>query len=81
MGPWAHVDHHEPTFVELADMFIEICGGVGQFELIPCEDGIGRRLHDVGQAERWLDFHHESAQLRVISDQANLRRKRKAETD
>lgn len=74
--PQAHVDHLEPRFVELADAFIETCGGVEQFELVPADDRIGRQLADAQQVELWSRFHAARARLRVISAPANLRRTR-----
>jgi hypothetical protein len=77
MGPEAHVDHESPTFVELADKFIELHGSVDDIELVACPDGIGRQLCDPELEARWLDFHEQNASLRVVSKTANLTRKRK----
>jgi hypothetical protein len=77
MGPEAHVDHENPTFVELADKFIELDGSVDDIELMPCPDGIGRQLHDPELEARWSNFHERNASLRVVSKTANLTRKRK----
>ncbi|MET1071906.1 MAG: DCL family protein [Umezawaea sp.] len=77
MGPEAHVDHEDPTFVELADKFIELHGSVDDIELVACQDGIGRRLNDPELETRWSGFHEQNASLRVVSKNANLTRKRK----
>ena len=70
----AHVDHEDPTFIELATAFAESVGG---FEVIAYTDvnGIaGTRLTDASQADQWRAYHHANAKLRVVSVQANLTR-------
>jgi hypothetical protein len=79
MGPGAHVDHEDPTFVELADQFLDLCGAVDDIELVPGENGFGRRLKDAEILLQWSEYHECNARLRVVSKNANLTRKRKVE--
>lgn len=77
-----HVDHHEPSFEELADRFAETEGGYDAIQLTPSLDGhVGRRLADPFLAVRWEDFHREHAHLRLVTAHINLTKKRKRVDD
>jgi len=73
MGPDAHVDHHDPTFAELANTFINIFGGVDKIRLQPSDAG-GTEMADRTQLAAWSWYHQQNARLRVIHRSANLTR-------
>lgn len=68
-----HVDHYDPTFVELADTFAEGVGGYAAITLHQHGDRrISDQLADSRRAEAWRSLHQEQARLRVVSVAANL---------
>jgi len=67
-----HMDHDEPTFIEIADAFARSVGGYDKIETVSDDGGIGRRFVDEAIAERWRTFHRERARLRAVSIRANL---------
>ena len=70
----AHVDHEDPTFIELATAFAESVGGFEVIEYTDVNGIAGTRLTNESQADRWRAYHHANAKLRVVSVQANLTR-------
>ncbi len=69
-----HVDHHPESFDSILARFI-INNGEGKVrETIDNE--IGCQLENIEYKKRWQDFHKESANLRSILAQENLRKKR-----
>lgn len=78
-----HMDHADPTFLELAEQFIASNGGVGAFRILP-DTGAGIsyvELEDKALEGRWQDHHQERAVLRPVLKRVNLsdlRRKRSA---
>jgi hypothetical protein len=78
-----HMDHADPTFLELAERFIAGNGGLEVFRILP-DSGVGissRELEDKALEARWADFHQEHAVLRPVLKRVNLsdlRRKRAA---
>lgn len=68
------VDHHDPTFIELAHEFAELAGGWDRIELTSSDGLIGKEFrHDVvGQG--WQQWHRQHATLRYIHPGANQRR-------
>ncbi|MGW6537446.1 DUF3223 domain-containing protein [Streptomyces sp. NPDC055051] len=74
----AHVDHHAPTFAQIAETFIDAQGGPDAFHIsddIP--DGFSHaELADKEVEAAWQDYHREVAVLRVVTKLANLSRRR-----
>ncbi len=70
-----HVDHEFPsTFEQLVNDFIVLKEiKVDDSLLVPHVDGvIGNRLLCEEMEAKWIEYHRKSAQLRVISRQANM---------
>lgn len=69
-----HVDHYEPTFLELYTAWMKEQGL--RFADIAISDGsaneIGRRMVDDVQLASWQKFHRDNARLRMLSPLANL---------
>lgn len=69
-----HVDHPDPTFLELHTKWFEETG------LTPAdikisdgsENEIGRQMTDMDQKESWQAFHLANARLRLLSPLGNL---------
>ena len=76
-GPDAHVDHSDPTFVELAEGWVLTQGGWDAVNVCP-DDGPGQRLVDHAQHADWIAWHRQRARLRVVHRSANLARYRRA---
>ncbi|MEW2375988.1 hypothetical protein AB0883_07765 [Micromonospora sp. NPDC047812] len=68
----AHVDHAQPTFLDLATAFAEHAGGWDTVQVASGDGVIGTQMADDQQREAWCAFHAERANLRVVSIQANL---------
>lgn len=68
----AHVDHHKPTFDELAQAFAEAEGGWEAISVTSSDGMTGHRLADAHQAQAWDEYHRANASLRLVSIQANL---------
>ncbi|WP_018791465.1 DCL family protein [Salinispora arenicola] len=68
----AHVDHAQPTFLDLATAFAENVGGWDMVQVASGDGVIGTQMADDQQREAWCVFHAERANLRVVSIQANL---------
>jgi hypothetical protein len=68
----AHVHHSDPEFVELADDFAEMMGGYDRIEVSAGDGAIGRRLASAELTAQWQQYHRETANLVVVSAQANL---------
>jgi hypothetical protein len=73
----AHVDHHAPTFGEIARAFLAE-EGIGPAASLPqmTSESTRRYFIDRDLAERWQRFHEQRAVLRLTTAQANLQRKR-----
>lgn len=69
----AHVDHIEP-FAELADRFVETCGGFEAIRLGTSRDHPGPALTNPVQRDVWQAYHAQTARLRVVHASANLAR-------
>jgi hypothetical protein len=74
MGPEAHVDHSDPSFVELAERYADTVGGFDGLQTVAAADGIGHRLADRDRADEWQQYHRQLAVLRVVHRSANLAR-------
>jgi hypothetical protein len=73
----AHVDHHDPTFGQIARDFLEQQGLGTRLPLPELTDaGTRRYLADRALAARWQAHHRQHAVLRLTTAEANLRRKR-----
>lgn len=71
-----HVDHENPTFLQLFNSFISDHGiEVDAVKLADLDEG-GKELVDSELITLWQDYHKKHAKLRCISSQENLRRKR-----
>lgn len=69
-----HVDHRPPqTFKVIADRWIELEGGPDRVRLRSGDGDLGSRLANVQQVGRWQQYHRKKANLRVVSEQANLK--------
>lgn len=69
-----HMDHANPTFLELAEQFIARHGGVSAFRILP-DAGAGityTELEDKALEGRWQDYHQERAVLRPVLKRVNL---------
>ncbi|GGW23342.1 DUF3223 domain-containing protein [Streptomyces alanosinicus] len=69
-----HVDHYDPTFLELAEQFISENEGIEAFRIKPDSgEGIsGLELEDLALEVAWRDFHQRNAQLRPVLKRVNL---------
>jgi hypothetical protein len=69
-----HVDHHNPTFLELYTTWLAQSGL--QIADIKVSDGgdneIGRQMTDPAQKRSWQEFHRAHARLRILSPLGNL---------
>jgi hypothetical protein len=70
-----HVDHHEPTFDELASRFAEVLGGWDRL-VVEWVGATGRRLQNRDHGDVWQIFHRQTAQLRLTHRRCNLARAR-----
>ncbi len=68
-----HVDHYEPTFLELTEQFLASRGvAIADVQVEPTLDGSTEtRLLDRELAKAWGEFHTR-AKLRIVSAHANL---------
>jgi hypothetical protein len=67
-----HVDHGNPTFLQIATQFANSQGGWESVQLARSDGMIGEELASVTQLREWTQFHARIAQLRVVSINANL---------
>jgi hypothetical protein len=68
-----HVDHHDPTFYEMAGAFVADEGGWDAMRLGESADGvIGVQLADSDQQARWSAYHRQLAHLRLVTPLSNL---------
>ena len=69
-----HVDHYDPTFLELVDRFLAAAGlTIEQIAVVPTSDGSTEtRLANAELIEVWRTFHQTHARLRIVSRRANL---------
>jgi hypothetical protein len=74
----AHVDHSDPTFLQLASDFAASEGGWDAIVLRSADGLIGMSLTDLDQLDRWVHRHYQLANLRVVSRIANLSLLRRA---
>lgn len=74
--PTTHVDHYEPSFIELAEKYAQEANGFDGIPVISDRVRPGPRLTSP-HLERFQSFHKEIAQLRLIHGSANLMRERK----
>jgi hypothetical protein len=70
-----HVDHHEPTFDELASRFAEVLGGWDRL-VVEWVGATGRRLQNRDHGDVWQIFHRQTARLRLTHRRCNLTRAR-----
>ncbi|MEU3341961.1 DUF3223 domain-containing protein [Streptomyces sp. NPDC006668] len=69
-----HIDHADPTFLDLAEEFITVNGGVDAFRILP-DSGAGItyiELEDKKLEELWQNYHRERALLRPVLKRVNL---------
>jgi hypothetical protein len=72
-----HVDHIDPTFLELAERFAIREGGWPALQVSTSPEAtIGPRLTCPDQRDRWSDYHRQAAHLRIVTPLANLSRAR-----
>jgi hypothetical protein len=74
--PTTHVDHHNPTFVELAEMYANTIGGFDSITVVNNKTHPGPQLvppHLIN----FPQFHRHHATLRLTHCSANLARTRK----
>ncbi len=67
-----HVDHYDPTFIELANAFAAMVGGYQSIVTTSRDRDVGQRLQDAATDAAWCEYHAANAHLRVISKPANL---------
>jgi hypothetical protein len=67
-----HMDHDDPTFIEIADAFAGRHGGYEAIKTVAADGDIGRRFVDESLDEAWRAYHVEKAKLRAVSKKANL---------
>lgn len=74
----AHIDHADPTFIELAEAFAASIGShLVNIAVAPTTDGSTKtELADDGVRAAWVKYHDERATLRAVLPLANLSRKR-----
>jgi hypothetical protein len=71
----SHADHVTP-FKDLADQFIASVGGIDMIPIVPSADGVMQHhVADGVVKETWQAFHREHAVLRLVTAEANLKRK------
>jgi hypothetical protein len=70
-----HVDHHEPTFDELASRFAGVLGGWDRL-VVEWVGATGRRLQNRDHGDVWQIFHRQTARLRLTHRRCNLARAR-----
>jgi hypothetical protein len=71
-----HVDHDEPSFHELISDFIQ-CEGIQLDEVKYYKQNYQRiEFKDEILKIKWQIFHEEKAQLQILCDQCNLRKKK-----
>ena len=75
----SHIDHTPPmTFDKIISDFIEIHTiNVNDVKFVEADNGIGRVFVDSNLKNTFSDYHQKTAQLRVVSQSANLRQKKK----
>ena len=67
-----HIDHYEPSFLQLANEFAAESGGYDAILTEAADRNIGRRFVDADLQNRWCDYHRGRARLRAVSKAANL---------
>lgn len=71
----SHADHVTP-FKDLADQFVASVGGIDMIPIVPSADGVMQHhVADGVVKETWQAFHREHAVLRLVTAEANLKRK------
>jgi hypothetical protein len=69
-GPF-HVDHADPDFITLADLYAAAQGGYDRVPLRLNGDGdIGTRLHPAHELA-WASYHREHARFRILCQPCN----------
>ena len=68
-----HVDHHDPTFAELAAAFASENGGFADIPIKSSTTHPGPALCEPTRT-KWIDYHERNASLRLIHRSANLAR-------
>lgn len=74
-----HIDHYDPTFINLINIFIKENQVVLAEELFP-KSSDNQKIYTITDKElsmKFYDFHKDKANLRAVSNKGNLRRKRK----
>lgn len=69
-----HIDHYDPTFLELAERFVAGNGGFDAIRIKP-DPGQGissLELEDQDLDEAWRVYHERHAKLRPVLDRVNL---------
>jgi hypothetical protein len=79
--PSTHVDHHEPTFIELCEAYANECGGFDSIAVVPSTDYDGEPRPQLAppHSEHFPKFHRRGATLRLLHWSANLGTHRLAE--
>jgi len=69
-----HVDHHNPTFLELYRAWMtQQSLGFENVEISEgCDNEIGRRMMNPSQIASWQQYHRNQARLRMLSPLGNL---------
>lgn len=69
-----HVDHPDPTFLELHTKWFAQTGLQPTDISISdgCDNEIGRQMTDLPQKRSWQEFHRANARLRLLSPNGNL---------
>ena len=75
-GNGGHVDHVDPTFMDMSWDYVTATGGWEAFELRRPAGKLGVRLADPDQERRWTEHHRKAARLRLLCANHNLQRKK-----
>lgn len=73
-GVGGHVDHDDPTFVDLAWIYADSHGGWDSFALRREDGMLSVRLADPEVTEAWAEHHRVTARLRLLCQEHNLTR-------
>lgn len=73
-GARVHVDHHDPTFLQLAQTWVDEQGGFGQVELTGLDRHGAPGFARDEDLHSWYQYHQDHAVLRILTEKENLGR-------